>query len=233
MALYANSGRSIKNFEFRGVNLNLEACQMAYDAGIGEKIESLTMHDCTVTWTNLNAMVAKSPNLRSLKFSKLKRSVTLGWMEEMRFDLSPTTTVTTEVTHLTWHDADTFLPLPLFNWLLKMCPKLTKLELAAGPQVPSLDADQWELPDEVDFIGFLQSQLGSQLTAIAIDEMNEPYSFISSMIKCASKLRLKELRLANSQVDVQELNNLPSVQQSLKVLDLQHMAVENVSMSII
>jgi hypothetical protein len=240
MQLFAKSKRSFLNYDMQRIDLNQKACQKSYAKGMAPHIQQLAMYKCKVSLKYLNAMLAISPNLRSLQLDKIDRSVTMSWECAMKKDNDEPPTVT-EVTHLKWHDSEAFISQPIFRHLLVMCPKLTSIDLAAGlqhfcsPMCLAMhmgsEASRAAVTGE-QFAEFLQT-FGPQLKAVAIDELNKPYPYISTLADCAAALKLEELRLANGQMAAEDLNDLLKLQKALKVLHLEHMEIDDETMRII
>jgi hypothetical protein len=125
------------------------------------------MSKCKIGLESLDMMLASAPKLRSLKFCAIERSAILDWERAMHNNphlVYPS--LVTDVTHLTWRDAETFVSMPVLLRLLLLYSKLASLELAA------------------ELVGVARSTIclfvanlciGRQLKAIATNEMDQPY----------------------------------------------------------
>jgi hypothetical protein len=239
MGLFAKSKRPFSNFEFRCIDLNQKVSQKAYAEGMAKHIHRLAMYKCRIKLPILDAMLQISPNLRSLEFDNLDRSFTMSW--EWPMQMSDYVPPITEVTHLKWHDSEAFISTPIFQYLLAVCPKLQSIDLAAGLQhfcspvclVMHMNSEASRAAvTEDEFVQFLD-RFGPQLKAIAIDELNKPYPYITSIVQYGALLQLEELRLENSQVAVEDINEILESQKTLKILHLRNVMINGETLQII
>jgi hypothetical protein len=203
------------NFYFEAIDLNQESCQKAYGKGLAMNIEHLGMNNCNVKLPLLDAMLKMSPNLDSLEFECMDHRVVMAW--ELAMDTLDDRPPITEVTHLKWLDSKVFISALVFKRLLVMCPKLQSITLSGTH--PDSESNR-PLVSEGQFERFLK-QFGHQLKAIAINELNKPLPYVSTLVKFGDVLELEELRLQRTEIPTEKLNEFLLTQKNtLNVLNL-------------